>query len=376
MDNIELIEKLNDFNLDEKAKKDFKDRLILLRKKQGWSQEDLAEKVDVTRQTISKWESRQTMPEVDKVIKLSKLYNLTMDELLYGEDKIETESIKSNTVIAENPNNTNYNNDDTNIGKILTDNINNINENIENYEENIEATSENKTESKHIDKVLKKYIPKILISVILIGLFAYLISVVHNFFILKEINDKFKSYKDVNNCYYERKEIVSNDTGTLYAINTKYWYKDGILKREEKRTENGITKTTILYIDTNNNIKYNISEENKEGIKRLNYTNYNELKKGILEYFIGTDYYKSNFKIIKDALFNRVSTDKDNYIVERNLEEYKKSIYNKENAFIEQSFSIKSDNEETKVIHNIQINVVTDEDLKLNLSEYNIREEN
>ena len=61
------------------------DRLYELRKNNNWSQEELAEKLDVSRQTISKWESNKAIPELEKLIKLSEIYNITLDELVKGE---------------------------------------------------------------------------------------------------------------------------------------------------------------------------------------------------------------------------------------------------------------------------------------------------
>ena len=63
----------------------FSDKLIELRKKSGLSQEQLADKLDVTRQTISKWELGQTSPDIDKLTKISKIFNVNMDELVGGE---------------------------------------------------------------------------------------------------------------------------------------------------------------------------------------------------------------------------------------------------------------------------------------------------
>ena len=62
----------------------FNEKLIELRKKQGLSQEELGYKLNVTRQTVSKWELGQTTPEMDKLIELSKLFNISIDELING----------------------------------------------------------------------------------------------------------------------------------------------------------------------------------------------------------------------------------------------------------------------------------------------------
>ena len=60
----------------------FSDKLIALRKKAGWSQEELAERLNVSRQSVSKWESAQSMPDIDKIVQLSSLFSVTTDYLL------------------------------------------------------------------------------------------------------------------------------------------------------------------------------------------------------------------------------------------------------------------------------------------------------
>ena len=50
------------------------DKIITLRKKNGWSQEELAEKVGVSRQAISKWESAQSVPDLDKILRIAEPY--------------------------------------------------------------------------------------------------------------------------------------------------------------------------------------------------------------------------------------------------------------------------------------------------------------
>ena len=62
----------------------FSERLQTLRKEKGLSQEQLAELLNVSRQAVSKWESGQTYPEIDKLIKLSDLFNITVDDLIKG----------------------------------------------------------------------------------------------------------------------------------------------------------------------------------------------------------------------------------------------------------------------------------------------------
>jgi transcriptional regulator with XRE-family HTH domain len=63
----------------------FADKLIQLRKKSGWSQEDLAEQMNVTRQSVSKWESAQSIPDLDKLVRLSEIFGVSLDYLLKDE---------------------------------------------------------------------------------------------------------------------------------------------------------------------------------------------------------------------------------------------------------------------------------------------------
>lgn len=66
----------------------FGDKLIALRKKAGMSQEDLAEKLGVSRQSVSKWESNNTYPETDKIVQICSIFDCSMDDLI--NENIET----------------------------------------------------------------------------------------------------------------------------------------------------------------------------------------------------------------------------------------------------------------------------------------------
>ena len=61
------------------------DKIVEQRKKNGWSQEELAEKMDVSRQSISKWESAQSVPDMGRLIRLSQLFGVSTDYLLKDE---------------------------------------------------------------------------------------------------------------------------------------------------------------------------------------------------------------------------------------------------------------------------------------------------
>ena len=67
------------------------DKIILLRRRKGWSQEELAERLGVTRQSISKWEGAQSAPELDKILKMSEVFGVSCDFLL--KDELEPEEV-------------------------------------------------------------------------------------------------------------------------------------------------------------------------------------------------------------------------------------------------------------------------------------------
>ena len=69
------------------------DKIIRLRRKNGWSQEELAEKMNVSRQAVSKWESAQTVPDLEKILMLGALFGVTTDYLL--KDELESEEFTS-----------------------------------------------------------------------------------------------------------------------------------------------------------------------------------------------------------------------------------------------------------------------------------------
>ena len=67
--------------------------ITLLRTQKGWSQGDLADALDVSRQSISKWETDTSVPELEKLIRLSELFGVTLDALVRGEQaEIQTET--------------------------------------------------------------------------------------------------------------------------------------------------------------------------------------------------------------------------------------------------------------------------------------------
>ena len=66
-------------------KHDIADKIITLRKRNGWSQEELAEQLGISRQSVSKWESGGSIPDLDKIIRMSSLFGVSTDYLLKEE---------------------------------------------------------------------------------------------------------------------------------------------------------------------------------------------------------------------------------------------------------------------------------------------------
>lgn len=84
---------------------DFNNRLYQLRKQKGLSQEELANRLNVSRQTVSKWEVGDSTPDMEKFIAMSDLFDVSLDKLVMGKEDEETSpsTTKSEfvTVISE-----------------------------------------------------------------------------------------------------------------------------------------------------------------------------------------------------------------------------------------------------------------------------------
>ena len=65
------------------------DKIMCLRKKNGWSQEELANEINVSRQSVSKWENESAVPEIEKIILLSNIFNVSTDYLLREDSEEE-----------------------------------------------------------------------------------------------------------------------------------------------------------------------------------------------------------------------------------------------------------------------------------------------
>ncbi len=70
----------------------FEEKLTMLRKKNGMSQEDLADRLGVSRQAISRWELGTTMPDAPNLLKLSSLFSVSIDYLLHDDYQSENDA--------------------------------------------------------------------------------------------------------------------------------------------------------------------------------------------------------------------------------------------------------------------------------------------
>lgn len=77
---------------------EFSEKLLALRKNRDFTQEDLAEKLNISRQSVSKWESGQAVPELDKIVALSMIFDVTTDYLLKPS---ELEELSAKTELLE-----------------------------------------------------------------------------------------------------------------------------------------------------------------------------------------------------------------------------------------------------------------------------------
>ena len=70
------------------------DKIIDERKKNGWSQEELADKLGVSRQSVSKWEGAQSVPDLQRILEMSELFGVSTDYLLKDEETNRTDDIE------------------------------------------------------------------------------------------------------------------------------------------------------------------------------------------------------------------------------------------------------------------------------------------
>jgi transcriptional regulator with XRE-family HTH domain len=78
----------------------FSERLKKEREKRDWSQHELAEKIHVSRQSVSKWETGKNYPSIEVIIHLSDLFGITIDELLRSDEELKEKVIRDSKQLA------------------------------------------------------------------------------------------------------------------------------------------------------------------------------------------------------------------------------------------------------------------------------------
>jgi len=79
---------------------EFHNKLYNLRKQKGLSQEELANRLNVSRQTISKWEVGDSTPEMEKLIAISDLFGISLDELVMDKAPVKTEEVSAKSELV------------------------------------------------------------------------------------------------------------------------------------------------------------------------------------------------------------------------------------------------------------------------------------
>ena len=228
----------------------FNEKLTKLRKMEGLSQEELGYKLNVTRQTVSKWELGQTTPEMDKVIELSKIFNISVDDLL-NDSEVQSAKTIINEIQKE--------------GKVQeavnqeTINEKNIKENITNKED----INTNSYVSPKDDRHKRDMWIMLILGCLFVVTLALVISKGYEM-----ISEKFDVLNPKENLEQidEREEDKQNDENLNQVTN----------KIQENKIENSVNeldeKNTILQSNKTNTVKEtsntieqsNVSTSNKE----------------------------------------------------------------------------------------------------------------
>lgn len=204
----------------------FGENLINLRRQKGWSQDDLANNLNISRQAISKWENNTSKPDVDNIEKISKIFSVKIDELLNNE-------LPNDKAVA------------------------------------LDVKKEEKKE-----KTIT--IVKLMIIAVII---LYAISVIYKFASLLVIVNGVQKYANLNNYHYV---ITTYDENGL-AEKEESWFKDGVSKTVSTNYSGNIKLEKITCIDFINNDGYILDTTNnlKTDVNMDDYTNlHNKYKNG------------------------------------------------------------------------------------------------
>ena len=207
----------------------FSDNLIKLRKGKGWSQEDLADKLGLSRQAVSKWEVGTSKPDIDNVIKLSKLFEISIDEL------VNNEIVKTDAISIE-------------------------------------------VKKKDNKQKMLIWLRRLMIVLVVI----YVVYVIYKSVMLFRITQAELNYKELNNYHY----VITKYDSEGLREKEECWFKDGVSKTINIRYDEGIKEETTTAI--NYNLKQGYIEDNKSDRINLDSNNYQLAN---IEYAKGGQFY-------------------------------------------------------------------------------------
>lgn len=248
----------------------FSENLIKLRKGKGWSQEDLADKLNISRQAVSKWEVGSSKPDIDNIIKLSKLFNITIDELVNNQIT-ETEAIS------------------------------------------IKVKKETKAKKALI------WLRRIMIALVII----YVVNTIYKFSLLLAITSAEKKYQELNNYHY----VITKYDEEGLKEKEECWFKDGVSKTVSIIYDQKQLNQTVICVDYNTKNGYTV---NGEKVSKLDVNNYINASKN---YEKGGQLYStfplsiridSMYKLIKKVISLQKS---DIYLLNNNIFIYLNNSY-------------------------------------------------
>ncbi len=285
----------------------FNEKLTNLRKQMGISQEELGYKLNVTRQTVSKWELGQTTPEMDKLVEMSKLFNVSVDELV-NETQTQT-NIETSFDIAETQ----------------EENTTNSNTQIEDKTINTNSTIEDKT----INKKGKRETS--IITIIVIALVVIVIVILIRFFagftLFKNEANKQKGFFDSFLNIFNKATDIATDTINDAKNNINEFEKDFNASNFNSFIE--MYKGTVVGSKINSALD-EISTSNKKNEKKI-IVKYNgtetqdpveitNIKKDI----VNSDEYELSFDYDEAGYINKATIEK----LKKKVNEFDKSMFN------------------------------------------------
>lgn len=264
----------------------FSENLMRLRKQKGLSQEEFANEIDVSRQTVSKWELGVSTPEMEKLIQMSNFFGVSVDDLLNSDD------ITSKTIKVEETNNSNNINTSDNTAE----------PNYNNY--NIEPASNNESKKR---KVLTVFFIAVIICAI-VTILAILIILLVRDIDEKENNKTSKNKANTIQNVVENKienEIQNNVSNTIEnkvtPSNFNADYHNGRTKGEY--VEKDLSKI-ITCNKTDKNLPISVTYDSKV---TSNPDEIAEIKKGL----VLTDYYEITLDYDNEGYMNSYKIEKE-----------------------------------------------------------------